>query len=74
VSYPSSEIPPLFRWLQASGGISEDEMRKAFNLGVGMIAIVDESIAERLIKETGGFLMGEVVCARDNDHGVRFIS
>ena len=74
VSYPGSEIPPLFKWLQASGGISEDEMRKAFNLGVGMIAIVDESLAERLIRETGGFMMGEIVCARDNDPLVHFIS
>ena len=74
VSYPDSEIPALFNWLQDSGGISDDEMRKAFNLGVGMIAIVDESSATKILKETGGFMMGEIVSARDNDAPVRFIS
>jgi phosphoribosylformylglycinamidine cyclo-ligase len=33
-------IPPLFAALQRGGGISTDEMREVFNLGVGMIAVL----------------------------------
>ena len=38
---PSSwELPPLFATLQQAGGISTDEMREVFNLGVGLIAVL----------------------------------
>jgi len=74
VSYPVSEIPPLFKWLQTSGGISGTEMRKAFNLGIGMIAVVDECAAEEILNATGGRMIGEIVDSRDGDSAVRFIS
>lgn len=73
VSYPISEVPPLFKWLQRSGGVTDAEMRKAFNLGIGMIAVVDESLAEELLNSTGGIMIGEIVCSRENDPPVLFI-
>lgn len=36
----SWEVPPLFRVLQQAGGISTDEMRDVFNLGIGLIAVL----------------------------------
>ena len=36
----SWEPPPLFTILQQAGGISSDEMRDVFNLGVGLIAVL----------------------------------
>ncbi|MCB5229838.1 MAG: phosphoribosylformylglycinamidine cyclo-ligase [Candidatus Cloacimonetes bacterium] len=73
VTYPISEISPLFQWLQSGGGISDDEMRKAFNLGIGMIAVVDENSAQEMLNVTGGVMIGEIVDARDGDDLVRFI-
>jgi phosphoribosylformylglycinamidine cyclo-ligase len=32
-------VPPLFRTLQQAGGVEEEEMRRVFNMGVGMIVI-----------------------------------
>jgi phosphoribosylformylglycinamidine cyclo-ligase len=32
--------PPLFQWLQAQGGVAEDEMHRVFNCGVGMVLAV----------------------------------
>jgi phosphoribosylformylglycinamidine cyclo-ligase len=32
--------PPVFGWLRRAGRVDEDEMRQAFNLGVGLIAVV----------------------------------
>ena len=32
--------PPLFRWLQAQGGVAEDEMHRVFNCGIGLVAAV----------------------------------
>jgi phosphoribosylformylglycinamidine cyclo-ligase len=34
------EVPAIFKLIQETGKISDDEMRKVFNLGIGLIAVV----------------------------------
>jgi phosphoribosylformylglycinamidine cyclo-ligase len=34
-------LPPVFQWLAQVGGVSEHEMRRTFNCGVGLVLIVD---------------------------------
>lgn len=50
--------------LQA-GGIEDSEMRRTFNMGIGMVLVVSSEAAEAIQKgETGGgpaFKIGEVV-------------
>jgi phosphoribosylformylglycinamidine cyclo-ligase len=42
----SWELPPLFRFLQQAGQVSDPEMRDVFNLGIGMIAVLpSEAVA-----------------------------
>jgi phosphoribosylformylglycinamidine cyclo-ligase len=41
----SWEVPELFRILQREGGIEEREMFRAFNMGIGMVAVVEPSRA-----------------------------
>ncbi len=36
----SWDLPPLFTTLQQAGGVSTEEMRDVFNLGVGLIAVL----------------------------------
>jgi phosphoribosylformylglycinamidine cyclo-ligase len=36
----SWEPPPIFRLIQRSGGVQEPEMRRTFNLGIGMVLVV----------------------------------
>lgn len=40
VSVDSWTVPGVFRWLQDLGEVEEPEMRRVFNMGVGMIAVV----------------------------------
>jgi phosphoribosylformylglycinamidine cyclo-ligase len=42
--------PPLFRVLMRGGQVSRDEMRRVFNLGIGMIAIVARDDVEATIR------------------------
>ncbi len=43
---PSSwTVPPLFTWLQEAGGISDDEMRRAFNMGIGLFVVCAAGLA-----------------------------
>ncbi|HEX9939841.1 MAG TPA: phosphoribosylformylglycinamidine cyclo-ligase [Longimicrobium sp.] len=59
-------VPPVFRVLQREGGVEEREMFRAFNMGIGMVAVVTADRAEALIRElnTAGetaWLAGEIV-------------
>ena len=45
-------VPPLFTWLQQSGGVPVDDMLRTFNMGIGLILVVaaadSEAVLERL--------------------------
>lgn len=39
-------IPPVFSFLQQQGGVTDEEMHRVFNLGVGMVLVVAASQAD----------------------------
>jgi phosphoribosylformylglycinamidine cyclo-ligase len=45
------DVPPLFRWLQASGGVPPDDMMRTFNMGIGLIIVAAPEDAEPLVSE-----------------------
>jgi phosphoribosylformylglycinamidine cyclo-ligase len=47
----SWELPSVFRTLQAHGGIEKMEMFRVFNMGIGMVALVDARRAYALVRE-----------------------
>jgi phosphoribosylformylglycinamidine cyclo-ligase len=62
----SWSIPPIFEWLRRAGQIPIDDMRRTFNLGVGLIVACDPSDASRVLEmlERAGehpWMIGEVV-------------
>jgi len=48
IDWDAWERPPVFQWLAAQG-VDEDELRRVFNLGVGMCAVVPEAPAGSLV-------------------------
>ena len=42
----SWDMPPLFSWLQAQGNVTDNEMHRTFNCGIGMVVIVSAQNAE----------------------------
>jgi phosphoribosylformylglycinamidine cyclo-ligase len=75
----SYERPPIFRVLAKGGPIEEAEMRRTFNLGVGLCAVVARESADRAISlaRTAGetaWRLGEVIEVGDvsYDDRVRF--
>ena len=59
------EMPPIFRLLQSGGGVSDEEMYRVFNMGVGMTLIVDaKSVAavQKVASRAGvkSHLIGEI--------------
>ncbi|MDV3250644.1 phosphoribosylformylglycinamidine cyclo-ligase [Devosia sp. BK] len=43
-------VPPVFGWLSKVGGMSEREMLRTFNCGVGMLVAVTPEDAEKLVE------------------------
>ncbi len=63
---PAWPVPPVFPFLQRLGRLEQEEMRRVFNLGVGMVVIVTPSEVPRalaLLQEAGetAWPIGEVV-------------
>jgi phosphoribosylformylglycinamidine cyclo-ligase len=68
IDYSAWKLPPVFDWLQRAGSVSDDEMRRTFNCGVGIVAAVDPVMAgplmERLVNEgEAPFVIGELALA-----------
>jgi len=62
----SWEVPPLFRLIEAGGGVSEEEMFRTFNMGIGMVALIgqkDLHHVEHSLERRGetSFVIGSVV-------------
>ncbi len=46
-------VPPLYDLIQQTGDIDPDEMYRVFNMGIGMVAVVDRTRAEELLADAG---------------------
>jgi phosphoribosylformylglycinamidine cyclo-ligase len=61
-------VHPVFNWLAAAGGVSEREMLRTFNCGIGMIAVLDAQAAEQACEAFAAngetiVRLGEVIAA-----------
>jgi len=64
IDWDSWKVPPIFNLIQKTGNITDEEMRKVFNLGIGMILVVAKIHADSVLSEIGNqnaFVIGEVV-------------
>jgi phosphoribosylformylglycinamidine cyclo-ligase len=62
----SWEVPPIFPYLQEAGNISDQEMMRTFNNGIGMIAVVPEDAADEILERLTAmgekaFAIGEIM-------------
>jgi len=66
IDWNAWEVLSIFKLIQKVGNVIDEEMRKAFNLGIGLIAIVDKNDVDKTlalskkINETG-IVIGEVI-------------
>jgi len=50
INWKSWSRPAIFNLIQKTGDVPESDMREAFNLGIGLIAIVDSNAVEKVMK------------------------
>jgi phosphoribosylformylglycinamidine cyclo-ligase len=65
------DIPPIFSFLQQAGNVSTQEMRRTFNNGIGMIAIVPADAASDVLQRLqamneNAYLIGEILAGKDS--------
>lgn len=58
-------IPKIFRLIQRLGEVDHEEMYKTFNMGIGMILVVDRKQADKVMKflskkKEVGYVIGEI--------------
>ncbi len=66
----SYEVPAIFKLMQDKGNISEHDMYNTFNMGIGMMLVVDKADAEKtveILKANGeeAYIIGETVAGDD---------
>jgi phosphoribosylformylglycinamidine cyclo-ligase len=66
IDWNAWEMPPIFELIRQLGKVEDDEMRRAFNIGIGLIAIAGKNEADKILelaKLAGeeGIVIGEVV-------------
>jgi len=74
----SWDVPPVFTYLKQAGNISEREMRRTFNNGIGLIAVVHkkdaQEVLDRLIAmKEKAFIVGEIVKRKEAGERVKWI-
>jgi phosphoribosylformylglycinamidine cyclo-ligase len=62
---------PIFALLREAGNLSDEEMYRTFNCGLGMVLVVPAEHAEALAAAAGGWVVGEVVADPEGNCVVR---
>ena len=78
VESASWQLPDIFKWIQANGNISLDEMHSTFNCGMGMLIVLDSAdapAAVKLLEDQGEkvWLAGRIEKSSGDDARVRII-
>ena len=65
IDWSAWERPEIFKLIQKLGDVPEEDMRRTFNLGVGLILIVDKNDADKILTELKilnekPFVIGEI--------------
>ena len=65
IDYEAFDLPPVFQWLERSGGIERREMHRTFNCGIGMMLAIPAKEADAILAELeqageAAIMMGEL--------------
>ena len=66
VDWKAWDRPPIFKLIQKAGAVPEEDMRRTFNLGVGLILIVSPNDADGVLKylrarKESPMVIGEII-------------
>ena len=62
-------IPPEFTWLQSQGNVTDLEMHRTFNMGLGMVLAVEKEQADSILEFIQQFEPAAAIIGHVNDDG-----
>ncbi|NXX70187.1 PUR2 protein, partial [Spizella passerina] len=72
------KIPEIFCWLHKEGNLSEEEMARTFNCGVGAVLVVQKELAQELLRDIQGhetaWIIGKVVALQKGSDSVKVLN
>ena len=64
------KVPPIFTLLKNLGNVPDEDMEKTFNMGIGLVMVVDERDAEEVLKGAKeSIIIGKIMKCE----GVRYV-
>ncbi|MBW2593886.1 MAG: phosphoribosylformylglycinamidine cyclo-ligase [Deltaproteobacteria bacterium] len=74
----SWDIPPIFPFLQDAGKVTDAEMMRTFNNGIGMVVVVPEDAVQDVLgrlngMDQKGFVIGEIVERKKTDQRIEWL-
>ncbi|EXB66976.1 Phosphoribosylformylglycinamidine cyclo-ligase [Morus notabilis] len=61
----SWDVPAVFKWIQEAGRVEDAEMRRTFNMGIGMVLVVSAETSHKILEDANraykAYRIGEVV-------------
>jgi phosphoribosylformylglycinamidine cyclo-ligase len=68
-------MPPVFNFLQQAGKISDLEMQRTFNNGIGIVAVVPPGATADVLQRLNAmgeqaFLIGEILDCKDSSQRI----
>ena len=51
---------PIFKLLEEKGGVDTQELHQVFNMGIGMVAVVDAKDAPKILARTRAYIIGSI--------------
>lgn len=66
INWSAWKLPAIFKLIQSTGNIPDEEMRKVFNIGIGLIAVINKNDAAKAIElskqiNENAIVLGEVI-------------
>lgn len=66
INWDAWDVPAIFQFIQKTGSVTDEEMRKVFNMGIGLVAIVPIDKMDKALEVVSSvgetaIIMGEVV-------------
>ncbi len=63
-------VPPVFKFLQDKGNVTPSEMCRTYNMGIGMVVIIDDQLVEDVMQQLTAlgelpYIIGEITARPD---------
>ncbi|XP_030918486.1 trifunctional purine biosynthetic protein adenosine-3 isoform X2 [Geospiza fortis] len=72
------KIPEIFCWLHKEGNLSEEEMARTFNCGLGAVLVVQKEMAQQVLRDIQGhetaWIIGKVVPLQKGSDNVKVLN